>query len=66
MSSGMGILKWTPKDFWEATFFEYTAAMKGHLVSQGVNLTPPMSRDEFLDLKDEDEARQRNKRMPDA
>jgi hypothetical protein len=63
MASGLGILKWTPADFWQATFYEYTAAMKGHLVSQGADPEPPMSRDEFLSLKAEDE---KTKRMPDA
>lgn len=66
MSSAMGILKWTPNVFWAATFFEYTAAMKGHLASQGVDLTPPMTRNEFLSLKAEDEARQKTKRMSNA
>lgn len=66
MSSAMGILKWPPEMFWKASFYEYTAAMKGHLVSQGVNLNPPMSRDEFLTMKAEDEVRESNKRMPNA
>ena len=66
MSSALGILKWTPQEFWNATFYEYTAAMKGHLVSQGVDLTPPVTREEYLTMKAEDDARQRNKRMPDA
>jgi hypothetical protein len=66
MSSALGILKWTPGQFWKATFYEYTAAMKGHLVSQGVDLEPAITRDEFLTMKAEDEARERNKRLPDV
>jgi hypothetical protein len=66
MSSALGILKWTPDQFWKATFYEYTAAMKGHLTSQGVSLEPPIDRDEFLAMKAEDEARERNKRLSDA
>ena len=66
MGSALGVLKWPPAQFWQATFYEYTAAMKGHLVSQGVDLTPPMTRDEFLTLKAEDEARLKTKRMLDA
>ncbi|WP_312866880.1 phage tail assembly chaperone [Rhizobium leguminosarum] len=66
MSSAMGILKWPPDMFWKATFYEFTAAMRGHFVSQGIDVTPPMTRDEFLTMKAEDEARESNKRMPDA
>ncbi|WP_442577865.1 phage tail assembly chaperone [Mesorhizobium sp. ASY16-5R] len=64
MSSALGILKWSPNTFWQATFYEYTAAMKGHLVSQGVEIKSPMSRDEYLTLKAEDAAK--TKRMPNA
>ncbi|MBY5594102.1 phage tail assembly chaperone [Rhizobium leguminosarum] len=66
MASALGVLKWPPEVFWKAVFYEYTAAMKGHLVSQGVDLSPPMTRDEFLTMKAEDDARESNKRMPDA
>lgn len=66
MASAMGILKWSPNVFWDATFYEYTAAMKGHLISQGVSTKEPMTRDEFLDLKAEVEAADKPKRMPDA
>ncbi len=66
MASALGVLKWPPEVFWKAGFYEYTAAMKGHLVSQGADLSPPMTRDEFLTMKAEDEARESNKRMPDA
>ncbi|MBZ9674555.1 phage tail assembly chaperone [Mesorhizobium sp. ES1-1] len=66
ISSALGALKWSPNTFWQATIYEYTAAMKGHLVSQGVDLNPAVSRDEYLTLKAEDEARERNKRLPDA
>ena len=57
MASALGILKWSPNTFWQATFYEYTAAMKGHFVSQGVDLNPPMTRDDFLTLKAEDDGR---------
>jgi len=49
MCSAMGILKWSPQHFWKATFYEYTSAMKGHLVSSGVKQIDPVSRNEFLD-----------------
>ena len=46
MSSALGILKWSPKEFWQATFYEYTAAMKGHLISSGADLSPPLSKED--------------------
>lgn len=66
MSSALGILKWSPDQFWKATVYEYTAAMKGHLVSQGADLTPPMTRDEYLTLKAAEEAREKTNEKPDA
>jgi hypothetical protein len=45
--------------------YEYTAAMKGHLISTGADLNPPMTRDEYLDAKAEEEARTKTNRMPD-
>lgn len=59
MSSAIGILGWTPNVFWASTFYEYTAGMKGHLLSQGINVVEPMTRDEFLKLKREDAKRKR-------
>lgn len=59
MSSVMGVLGWPPNVFWQSTFYEYTAAMKGHLLSQGVDIRGPVSRDEFLTMKREDEKRKR-------
>lgn len=47
------MLRWTPDQFWRATVFEYTAAMKGHLLSKGVKVGQVVSRDEFLDMVDE-------------
>jgi hypothetical protein len=64
MTSALGILKWTPTQFWGASMYEYTAAMKGHLVSQGVDMTPGMSREEFLTLKAQDEARTKTNEKP--
>lgn len=49
MASVLGILKWSPKTFWQATFYEYTAAMKGHLISSGVDFTQPPSKQEIND-----------------
>lgn len=66
MSSALGILKWTPKRFWEAGFYEYTAAMKGHLISEGADLKPAFTREDYLDLKDEVAAAEKTKRLPDA
>lgn len=40
--------------------------MKGHLVSQGVDMTPGMSREEFLTLKAEDDARTKTNEKPNA
>lgn len=51
MASALGVLKWQPQVFWDATFYEYTAAMKGHLASQGVDVSPPMTKEEALALK---------------
>ena len=59
MSSALGILRWTPEVFWKGTFFEYTAAMKGLMVSKGVKVVEPMTRNEFLALKRADEARRK-------
>ncbi|MBZ9975477.1 phage tail assembly chaperone [Mesorhizobium sp. BR-1-1-10] len=66
MSSALGVLKWTPNMFWGAGFYEYTAAMKGHLISQGIDLKPAMTREDFLDLKDEVNAAEKTKRLPNA
>lgn len=60
MSSALGVLRWTPKEFWQATMFEYTAAMRGHLLSKGVKLDQlggPTTRSDFLEMVREDEAR---------
>lgn len=46
MASALGVLKWTPDQFWRATVKEYTAAMKGHLLSIGADLSGPLSREE--------------------
>lgn len=59
MSSVTGILKWPPNVFWACTFYEYTAAMKGHLLSQGISTEGAMTRSEFLALKREDDKRKR-------
>ncbi len=61
MSSAMGVLRWTPKEFWQATMFEYTAAMRGHLLSKGVKLEQldgPITKSDFLEMVREDEARE--------
>lgn len=59
MGSCLGMLRWTPEVFRRATFYEYTAAMKGYLVAKGVDLTEPMTRDEYLELKAKDEAQRK-------
>jgi len=52
MKAALGVLRWTPDVFWKATFYEYTAAMAGHLQSQGLlKHSDTMTRDEFLELK---------------
>lgn len=66
MSSTLGLLKWTPDVFWNATFYEYTAAMKGHLASTGVSQSDPVTRDEYLTAKAEEEARMKTNEMPHA
>jgi hypothetical protein len=55
----MGLLRWSPSDFRSGTFMEFTAAMKGYLVSKGVEADAPMTRNEFLDLLDEDKRKER-------
>lgn len=62
MSSALGVLKWPPNVFWASTIYEYTSAMKGHLLSKGVKIIDPMTRSEFLKIKREDEARTKRKR----
>jgi hypothetical protein len=58
MQSALGVLKWTPQVFWQSTFYEYTAAMLGHLQSQGIKVHDEgMTRDEYLDLKAQAKAR---------
>ncbi len=66
MSSALGILKWPPNVFWNATLYEYTAAMKGHFASQGMNTEPGVSREEFLTMKAEDDARTKTNEKPNA
>lgn len=54
MSSALGVLHWTPDTFWGASYYEYTCAMAGYLASKGVkNQNERMTRDEFLNLKDQ-------------
>ncbi|MHC2315147.1 hypothetical protein ACVIHC_002193 [Bradyrhizobium diazoefficiens] len=55
LASALGVLGWSPDTFWKATSYEYTAAMKGHLLAKGVNLEGGMTRNEFLALKAKDE-----------
>lgn len=59
LTSALGILKWPPNVFWGSTVYEYTSGMKGHLQSLGVKMEDPMTRNEFLDMKDEDAKRKR-------
>ncbi len=59
MASAMGILKWPPNVFWVSTLYEYTAGMKGHLLSQGISPAEPVTRNEFLAMKREDDKRKR-------
>lgn len=66
MSTALGILKWPPDVFWNAVFYEYTAAMKGHLESTGVDMSEPVTRDEYLTAKAAEEARIQTNRLPDA
>ncbi|MET4294712.1 hypothetical protein ABIB06_006545 [Bradyrhizobium sp. LB8.2] len=61
MSSAMGILMWSPKEFWDATVYEYTSAMKGYLRSKGINTVDPVSRNEFLAMKREEEGNKRKR-----
>jgi Phage tail assembly chaperone protein, TAC len=61
MSSAMGILKWPPAAFWAATVYEYTAAMKGYVRSEGAEVEPGMTRSEFLALKREEERKRKAK-----
>jgi hypothetical protein len=64
MSSAMGILQWPPEVFWRATMYEYTAAMKGHLISKGVKFSEPsMTREEVNELLAIHEQRERKARM---
>jgi hypothetical protein len=54
MASSMGVLRWSPDTFWSATFYEFTAAMKGYLAAKGVKGDDSaMDRNDFLDMKDE-------------
>lgn len=46
MSSALGILKWSPDQFWACTMYEYTAAMVGHMKASGADMTPAPSRSE--------------------
>lgn len=52
MASAMGILRWSPRDFWSATFYDYTAAMQGYMQSKGIKTEGGVTRNEFLELKD--------------
>jgi len=47
MCTALGVLKWSPETYRSATFYEYTAAMKGHLISSGVDITQPPSKQEI-------------------
>lgn len=45
MSFALGVLKWPPNVFWKCSFYEYTAAVKGHLMSTGVDVSEDLSVD---------------------
>lgn len=63
MSSAMGVLRWPPETFWKATMYEYTAAMKGYLVSKGIDLTPGITVEEVKELQALHEKRIRKAQM---
>lgn len=51
MSSALGILRWSPSEFWDSSYFPYSCGMKGYLASKGVKVdNDTITRDEFLDL----------------
>ncbi len=50
MKSALGFLGWSPAVFWEATMYEYTAAIEGMMMAKGVKQDQTMSRNELLDL----------------
>ncbi|RVD58859.1 phage tail assembly chaperone [Mesorhizobium sp. M2D.F.Ca.ET.223.01.1.1] len=46
MCTALGVLKWPADKFWRSTVYEYTTAIKGHLISIGADLTPELTREE--------------------
>ena len=52
MQSALGVLMWTPSEFWKATMEEYLLAVKGYIKANGLETKKGMTRNEFLDLKE--------------
>lgn len=55
MRHGLGVLRWSPRDFWSATPRELYAAVEGWQESHGVDAekeetAQPLTMDEFEDL----------------
>lgn len=55
MRSALGMLRWAPDTFWNATMYEYTAAIDGLMTSKGARPMPEMTRNDLLNLIAEDE-----------
>lgn len=60
----MGILHWSPDDFWNATFPELNAAIDGWKAANGANQekeAPAVTMDDFERMKQKSLERQRKK-----
>lgn len=59
LQNATGVLGWTPQTFWQTSLVEYFAAIKGwNEFQQGkTGKPPPLTRDEFEELKREDRRR---------
>jgi hypothetical protein len=53
LKTATGVLLWPPSVFWGATIYELNAAISGYTESKGLKKEEPMTRAEFLRLKEQ-------------
>lgn len=60
MRSALGVLNWSPREFWAASLYEYSVAVEGYMHSKGVKIQRKMTKERFEQLKRLDEQRGNN------
>tara|TARA_R110000868_G_C10455831_1_gene726876 strand:+ start:174 stop:368 length:195 start_codon:yes stop_codon:yes gene_type:complete len=52
MELGLGVLQWTPSEFWSATTHELTAALNGYVEKEGGGKSTKLTAEDVDDLQD--------------